>query len=291
MTIKRNIDETWFPESHPGFLGAGHIARPVLQGGFQRTDPFIMLMDDIVDKKDHLPSGGPHPHAGFETVTLVLEGQIGDSKDTMMHSGDFQMMTAGSGIEHTEVIDKPAMIRILQLWLNLPKEKRFVAPRVQDMPLSHVPTVEKDGVQIRLYSGSLAGISSPVQNHVPVIIADISMQPGSNTTLQLPSNFNGFLYMLEGSLLAGGKEEFLEQDQTGWLNRYEEEAPSELDLKAGIAGARFVLYAGKPTGESIISHGPFITDTEKDIKRLYREYRHGKLVHVTRLPDEQKFHW
>ncbi|MBO9635909.1 MAG: pirin family protein [Chitinophagaceae bacterium] len=291
MTIKRNIADAWFPESHPGFLGAGHLARPVLKGPFNHTDPFIVLMDDRIDKKDHIPVGGPHPHAGFETVTLILEGQLGEQEGSVMKQGDFQMMTAGSGIEHAEVIDKPGVIRILQLWLDLPKEKRSIAPRVQELPSDNVPVMEKDNVQIRVYSGSLAGISSPVLNHVPVIIADITMQPGSSTSIQIPANYNGFLYMLEGALLVGDKEGYLEQDQTGWLDLYKEDEPSELALKAGTTGARFVLYAGKPTGDSIISHGPFITDTEEDIKRLYREYRQGKLQHVTQLPEEQKFLW
>lgn len=66
------------PGDQPGFLGAGHIARALIQGNFADTDPFILLMDDMLDKKDDHPSGGPHPHAGFETVTLLLEGELGD---------------------------------------------------------------------------------------------------------------------------------------------------------------------------------------------------------------------
>src|SRR5690606_32602267 len=109
--MKRKLEIVYTPTAHRGFLGPDHVARPVLRDNFSKTDPFILLMDDYLDKKNTDPVGGPHPHAGFETVTLVLEGEIGDENHTMK-AGDFQMMTAGSGIVHTEAIDKETKMRI-----------------------------------------------------------------------------------------------------------------------------------------------------------------------------------
>src|SRR4030095_8589363 len=156
MSIKRRLIQVYTPQGEPGFLGRGHIARPVIQRSFAESDPFILLMDDMLDKKDNEPVGGPHPHAGFETVTLLLDGELGVGAHKMK-GGDFQMMTAGSGVIHTETIDKILKIRLLQLWVALPKKDRWTMPRVQDMPLLHVPKKSEDGVEIRLYSGSLAG--------------------------------------------------------------------------------------------------------------------------------------
>src|ERR1700688_3892321 len=155
MSVKRKLVRQYKPAAHAGFLGAGHLARPVIQGDFTDTDPFILLMDDMLDKKTNEPVGGPHPHAGFETVTLMLEGELGDELHTMK-AGDLQMMTAGGGIIHTETIDKKARMRLLQLWLNLPKKDRWTTPRVQDIPVDHVPKKSLEGVELRLYSGSLA---------------------------------------------------------------------------------------------------------------------------------------
>ena len=120
MTLKRKLVHTDTPEAKPGFLGRGHLARPVIQRPFAESDPFIMLMDDRLDKKDDAPAGGPHPHAGFETVSLLIEGDMGEMK-----AGDFQMMTAGAGVIHTETIEEPTKMRLLQLWLNLPKSDRW----------------------------------------------------------------------------------------------------------------------------------------------------------------------
>src|SRR3954447_25521590 len=175
MTIKRKLVRIETPKAQPGFLGPDHTARAVITGSFSNSDPFIMLMDDYLDKKDTTPIGGAHPHAGFETVSLLLEGEVGDAAHKMK-GGDFQVMTAGSGIVHTETIDKAAKMRLLQLWVNLPKKDRAATPRVQDLPLEHVPTSFQNGVFIKLYSGALAGLTSPVQNHVPMIIADITIE-------------------------------------------------------------------------------------------------------------------
>jgi quercetin 2,3-dioxygenase len=287
MPEKRKLIRIDTPQGQPGFLGRGHTARPVISGGFAESDPFIMLMDDMLDKKDNIPVGGPHPHAGFETVSFLLEGEMGDEAHKMK-SGDFQMMTAGSGIVHTETIDKMAKMRLLQLWLNLPKKDRWATPRVQDLPLEHVPVLSENGVTIKLYSGSLAGLTSPVQNYSPIIVADITIRAGERTVLQIPANFNTFLYVIKGNVMVGTNEKQLNKDQVGWLDRLNETGESDLELTAGGEGTRFILYAGKPTGDHIVSHGPFIADSTEDIQRLYHDYRLGKMKHVSTVPESQR---
>jgi quercetin 2,3-dioxygenase len=100
-TNSRELTTVYAPPSHPGFLGAGHIARAVIQIQFKDSDPFIILMDDMLHKKDYQPAGGPHPHGGFETVSLLLEGEMGDERHGL-RAGELEMMTAGSVIVHTE---------------------------------------------------------------------------------------------------------------------------------------------------------------------------------------------
>jgi redox-sensitive bicupin YhaK (pirin superfamily) len=287
MPINRKLIKIETPKGQPGFLGAGHTARPLISGSFSQNDPFILLMDDMLDKKDNTPVGGPHPHAGFETVSFLLEGEIGDEAHKMK-SGDFQMMTAGSGIVHTETIDKISRMRLLQLWLNLPKKDRWAAPRVQDLQSAHAPALSENGVSIRLYSGSLAGLASPVKNYTPIIVADIAIEALATTILQIPANYNGFLYIIMGSVKVGEDGKQLGQGQVGWLNLSNDTTQSDLLLTAGDEAVRFVLYAGKPTGENIVAHGPFIADTTEDIQRLYWEFRQGKMKHISTVPQGQR---
>jgi redox-sensitive bicupin YhaK (pirin superfamily) len=290
--IKRKLVQSQMPAPHQGFLGPDHTARAVIQVPYPDSDPFILLMDDMLDKQDDEPVGGPHPHAGFETVSLLLEGEIGDPVHKMK-AGDLQMMTAGSGIIHTETIDTQTRMRLLQLWLNLPKQHRGATPRVQDLPAAQVPTISRDGVHIGVYSGTLAGISSPLLNYTPLIIADLKMDVDIITTLQIPASYTTFLYVLEGAVLVGegDKMKMLMEGEVGWLDRFAEDAASELILESGKSGARIVLYAGQPQNDPIVSHGPFIGDTEADIKRLYTEFRQGKMEHISQVPDAQRILW
>lgn len=283
MLLQRNLIHIDTPQAQPGFLGKGHSARPLIQRSFTQSDPFILLMDDILDKKDDTPVGGPHPHAGFETVSLLIEGEMGEMKE-----GDFQMMTAGSGVIHTETIDRPTNLRLLQLWLNLPKENRWTQPRLQELSMEQVPHLSEIGVDIRLYSGTFAGLSSPVQNYTPMILAEIILQPGVKTVHQLPANFNTFLYVLSGSIKVGESEIVLNRDQVGWLNLINTEEESQLTLVAGEEAVRLVLYGGKPTGDVIVSHGPFIAGSKEDIARLYDEFRQGKMQHIDSMEKESK---
>jgi redox-sensitive bicupin YhaK (pirin superfamily) len=282
MTIKRKLTTIYTPAKHQGFMGPDHTARGLIQGSYLQSDPFILLMDDVLDKQNGDPVGGPHPHAGFETVSLLLEGEMGDAPH-QMKKGGFQLMTAGSGIIHTETINTHTQMRLLQLWLNLPAKDRWAAPRLQELTLQEVPKKLDNGVEMKVYSGSLGGLTSQVQNYTPLIVADINMQPGSATVLEIPAQFNTLIYVLEGSIQVGENKKDLVPNQVGWLDLPGGQAGSELTVTAGISGGRFVLYSGEPQGDPIVSHGPFIGDNQDDINRLYREYRHGKMNHISSI--------
>jgi redox-sensitive bicupin YhaK (pirin superfamily) len=287
MLHKRKLIQSYKAPIEKGFLGEGHRARTVINLPYSESDPFIALMDDMLDKKNNLPSGGPHPHAGFETVSLMLDGVIGDMIEDLK-AGDFQIMTAGSGIVHTETINQPTKGRLLQMWLNLPQKERWVTPRVQDLPAEHVPIFNKDGINIRVYSGSLAGLQSPILNYVPLIAAEFKIKAGLSTAQKIPANFNSFIYVIEGSVQVGEEVSILNEGETGWLNLFDDEASSELILNAGSEGVRLILYAAKPQGENFASHGPFIGDNEQDIKKVYTKYLQGKLEHIADTSAKQR---
>ena len=284
--MDRKLNLVYTPSAHQGFMGPDHTARAIMNRDFSQTDPFILLMDDVLDKKDSTPVGGPHPHAGFETVSLLLEGEIGDD-EYKMRAGDFQIMTAGSGVVHTETIEKMARMRLLQMWITLPDKYRWVSPRLQHLSLRDVPVVTDNGSNIRVYSGSFAGITSPVDNYVPLIVADIVMQPGTEAKHSLPAPFNTFLYVIEGEVKVGAERKLLGKDQVGWLDSFSDPAQSDLLLVSGDSDTRIILYSAEPQHENIVSHGPFIANTEDEIHGLYRKFREGKMNHIHTLPEER----
>jgi len=278
----RTIDKITVSPLRPGFLGEGHLAAAVLDGRpFAATDPFIILMDDQLDLPGGEPVGGPHPHAGFETVTLVLEGDGRDWK-----TGSLELMTAGKGIVHTEEITAKTHMRILQLWLVLPPAQRWAEPLHQQILLESVPTLKTAQSEIRVYSGTSNGLTSPLRNQTPFTLVDFQLKEQTTVAQQLPATYNGFIYVIDGAVEISGTR--VEQGQTAWLDKPTAAGEGEITFKTDGQNARFILYAGQPHQVPIVSYGPFIGDSQDDIRRLYSEYRQGRMPHLNDLPVNRK---
>ncbi|WP_300601885.1 pirin-like C-terminal cupin domain-containing protein [Niabella sp.] len=148
--------------------------------------------------------------------------------------------------------------------------------------------LDEKGVHIRLYSGSLNGLTAPVANYVPLIVADISLESGATTLLELPAAYNTFVYILEGAVTAGTNEQSLKKEQMGWLDLFDTAGQSTLKIAAKEGKARLVLYAGAPLKETIVVHGPFVADSADVIPGLYHRYRLGQLPHIATVPEAQR---
>ena len=258
------------------------MAAAVVDGQhFAESDPFIILMDDQMDLPGGEPVGGPHPHAGFETVTLVLEGDDRDWK-----TGSLELMTAGKGIVHTEEITAKTHMRILQLWLVLPPEQRWAEPFHQEILLENVPTLKTAHSEIRVYSGASNGLTSPLKNQTPFTLVDFQLKGNTTVSQQLPASYNGFIYVISGAVQIGDTR--VVPGQTAWLDKTGTTGESEIAFQTVEQDARFVLYAGQPHHVPVVSYGPFIGDSQADIRRLYSEYREGKMPHLNDLPANRK---
>jgi redox-sensitive bicupin YhaK (pirin superfamily) len=285
MTTQRRIDRTYsVPPPAPGFVGPGHLASLVVSAeDFVQNDPFIMLADDHLDIGDR-PVGGAHPHAGFETVTLLLEGSIHDRDEGgTITKGEVQWMTAGRGIIHGENVGTKSKVRLLQLWLTLPRSERWTTPGFQDIHASSIPIRREPGVEVRLYSGTSGAYRSSTRNHVPVTLAEITLEAGAVLEQELPTSYNGFVFVVSGSVDAGVEATRVGAGHVGWLDRPAGSGSSMLRLVGGADGVRLVFYAGQPQGDPIVSHGPFIGDSREDIVRLYGEYRAGAFERMSQL--------
>ncbi len=283
MTTARRITRVVnTPAPAPGFMGAGHEAVLVVDPNeFASQDPFILLADDRVDLPPGATAGEAHPHAGFETVTFVLEGGLHDRIEGSLNTGDVQWMTAGSGVIHNEEVMPRGRTRILQLWLTLPHEHRWTAPRFETVTRESAPVRREPGVVVRVYSGSSGDVRATTHNYAPVTLADISLRTRAAITQNLPSSYNGFIYVLDGTLQAGDDGRFLAAGQVGWLNRGGNAGDSSLRLVAGDAGARAMLYAGEPTNVPIVMHGPFVGETRADLMRVSSDYLAGRFPRIS----------
>ncbi|TDB59526.1 pirin family protein [Arundinibacter roseus] len=277
-TISRITQSPW----HQGFLGTGHRASAVLNGmPYSESDPFILFMDDLLNLSGGEAVGGAHPHAGFETLTLVLKGNEKDWK-----TGSFELMTAGKGIVHTEEITSEQNLHILQVWLALPPQKRWTEPFWQKIELEDVPTIQTDDYQILVYSGASNGLVSPLQNHTPLTLVDFKIKANQSVSQILPPGYIGLIYVLSGVVCVGYKT--IEAGQAGWLDKPVGALESEITFTSTSDQTHFIVYAARAHQVPIVSYGPFIGDQMEDIARLYKEYRNGEMPHLNNLPTRQK---
>jgi quercetin 2,3-dioxygenase len=287
MVLTRSVSriET-APPPAPGFIGAGHTAVEVVgRGELADRDPFVFLMDDRLDMPERRVIGGPHPHAGIETVTFILEGSLHDRDEGALGEGDVVWMTAGRGIIHNEAVEAAGRSRILQLWLALPARDRGLAPGFQVLRRDAAPVISGPGVSGRLYSGTAGAARAPTRNRVPVTMFDLRLEPAAAFQQELAATYNGFFYVLDGSVRVGA--DLVSAGQVGWLAPA---ASAQLAIAAGERGARLMLYAGEPIREPLVHHGPFVAGSRGEIAELYRGFRNGEFTSMHELARLQHQH-
>jgi len=254
----------------------GHTVALVLEPGhWEEFDPFLLLAEDWFEHGTF----DVHPHRGIETVTYVIEGRLlhYDNKAGAgeLMPGDVQWMTAGRGVIHKEDPDAGDTVHSLQLWLNLTSDKKMTQPRYQNLRSHDMPVRQEEGASIRVFSGSSGAVRSQTENHVPVTMVEIVVEPGYRITQELPGDFNGFLYVLEGKGTFGGNLAQGVQGQVLWLDRPDNSSRSEVAIHA-TDKLRVLLYAGKPVREPVVAYGPFVMNSKEEIRQAINDYQSGK---------------
>src|SRR5690606_23471140 len=123
-----------------------------------------------------------------------------------LRKGDVQWMTAGKGILHIEEAQEEGFAHLLQLWVNLPEEHKMVEPRYQEIFHAEIPLRKEEGAEIRVISGSSAGVSSPTKNYAAVTMVEITLQPPYTVVQDFPADYNGFIYVIEGAGIFGANK-------------------------------------------------------------------------------------
>jgi hypothetical protein len=265
------------PEGH--WVGDGFPVHTVLD--YQRhpeLSPFLLL--DHFGPADFPPAAkrrgvGWHPHRGFETVTVLLEGEV-EHEDTagnggVIGPGDVQWMTAGSGLLHKEfhseaMTRKGGRFHGVQLWVNLPAKSKMTPPRYQTLLSRDIP--ERDGV--RVIAGEFRGARGPAQTFTPITLLDIRLRKEQSVRLNLRDGYSAGLYILEGKLAvngeAAGAGELVVLDRRG----------DEVELQAHSDAIVFVMN-GAPIDEPVAGYGPFVMNTPQEIQQAFADYQAGRL--------------
>jgi redox-sensitive bicupin YhaK (pirin superfamily) len=274
--FQRGIQRTWTVQHYQN--SPIHVAGMVLDpNNMRESDPFLVLAEDFFKKGTF----DFHPHRGIETVTYVIEGKLEhfDNKAGKgeLLPGDVQWMTAGRGVIHIEDPAEGETVHSLQLWVNLPREHKMTEPRYQNLRSQDMPVRKESGALIRIFSGSSGGVQSNTKNYVPVTMVEINLEPGAVVSQDLPGDYNGFIYVLEGKGQFGKSNVDAETGHVLLLEKGEAGQESEVIIRAKEK-LRVLLYAGRPLNEPIAARGPFVMNTEEELRQAYRDYMDGKFA-------------
>lgn len=261
------------PEGH--WVGDGFPVRTVLD--YQRhpeVSPFILL--DHFGPADFAPAEKPrgvgwHPHRGFETVTVLLEGEV-EHEDTAGNGGrigpgDVQWMTAGAGLLHKEFHSQEFTRRGgrfhgLQLWVNLPARRKMTPPRYQTLRAADIPLV--DGV--RVIAGEFRGHKGPAQTFTPITLLEVRLRAKESVHVPLADGDSAALYVVQGKLSVASERELAILSRSG--ADFVVEAESD---------AIVFLMSGTPLGEPVAGYGPFVMNSAREIQQAFADYQAGRL--------------
>ncbi len=275
------------------FEGEGFPVKRAFAGvDLKLLDPFIHM--DEMGEVEYAP-GEPkgtawHPHRGFETVTYIIDG-IFDHQDSFggggtITDGDTQWMTAGSGILHIEappehLVVSGGLFHGFQLWVNLPKSDKLLAPRYQDLRSGAVALLRSGdgGSLVRVIAGDVAGHVGPGSTHTPMSMVHATIAPGAQLELPWRPDFNALVYVMSGDGFVGPSQSPIGTGQLAVLGRGDALRLSAARSQQArhAAGLDVVILGGAPIREPIAWAGPFVMNTRAELMQAFEDYNAGRL--------------
>jgi redox-sensitive bicupin YhaK (pirin superfamily) len=275
-TVSRVVD------GMPAEDGAGvKLTRMVGHPRLDVIDPILMLDRIRSDEPEAYIAGfPPHPHRGFETVTYMVQGRMRhrDSYggEGLIVDGGVQWMTAGQGIEHSEMPEQTdGLLFGFQLWLNLPAAEKMRAPWYRDIPAEALASVSPAaGVKAKLIAGTWGEATGPApERTTQPFIADVALEAGAVVDLPLPDGHAGFVLPFEGTVTLG-PDHTAETVPDGRI-AVVDEGEGSLRAAGGPEGARLLVVFAKPIKEPIAKYSPFVMNTREELMKAVEDYRRG----------------
>lgn len=252
-----------------------------------RVSPFLLL--DYAGPMEFLPAEhrrgvGGHPHRGFETVTIVFQGEL-EHRDSKGHHGaigpgDVQWMTAASGLIHEEFHGQNftrngGTLEMAQLWVNLPAAEKMSPPRYQEIRAKQIPVVPLEGRTgtARVIAGEYRGERGPAKTVTPIDLWDVRLNPGGSTSLELEDGFTTILLLRSGSAAVNGKDAI-----EGPALIILDPIGDRVELTTGEDEAASILVmAGEPIAEPVVGRGPFVMNSVDELRQAIRDYQSGAM--------------
>ncbi|NUZ04355.1 pirin family protein [Piscinibacter koreensis] len=286
VTRSRRVEQ--LVRGQPTSDGAGvKLTRVLTQPLQRRLDPFLMLDAFGSDAATDYIGGFPdHPHRGFETVTIMLEGRMRHHDSVgnvgLLEPGSVQWMTAGRGIVHSEMPEQESgRMAGFQLWVNLAARDKMTAPQYRDVPPAGVPKVELDGgIEVRVIAGRFGGVAGAVERPTTEpLVLDVTLPAGQALDVPLPAGHNAFAYVF-GAAVDIGRDAAPTRVERERMAILANDGADGVRLRAaaGDEPGRVLLVAGKPLGEPIAQLGPFVMNTQAELRQAVHDFQSGVLA-------------
>lgn len=271
--------------------GAGfNVNRPFPTRMLMDFDPFLMLdeMGPMQVAPGNAKGAPDHPHRGFETVTYLLSGEM-EHRDSHGHAGkltpgDVQWMTAGAGVIHSEMPSDAfqatgGTMHGFQLWVNLPAVDKMMTPRYQELPAAGIPTAtSEDGkVWARVIAGEALGTQAAIETRTPILFQHFVLQPGAELDHAVPADFNVFAYVVDGTGAFGDERSAATAHQ---MVIFGNEGATITARNESDAPVSFLLIGGRPIGEPVARYGPFVMNTETEIRQAVMDFQAGRFGRI-----------
>ncbi len=267
----------------PATDGAGvKLKRVIGSPALDMVDPFLMLDEFGSDDPASWIAGFPeHPHRGFETVTIMLDGRVRHADSVgnqgVIEAGDVQWMTAGSGIIHSEMPERAeGRLRGFQLWVNLPGKLKMIAPRYQDVRAERIASATRNGATVRVIAGEGFGVKGAADTLMPVRLLDVAIDANAAFEIDVPDEHACFAYAYEGDVRGTDRDGKPVDIASGSLAVLV--GAGGVRLEAGESGAKLLFADGKPIRESVARYGPFVMNTREEVQKAFEDYSRGELV-------------
>ncbi|RFS22527.1 pirin family protein [Chitinophaga silvatica] len=285
MKTQKNVNQIVIAAA-PHMVGDGFRVQSTLPGGTRsennRISPFIMLdysAPNYIPPAPQPKGVGEHPHKGFETVTIVYQGELEHRDSTGSHGklfpGDVQWMTAGAGILHEEKFSEDftklgGKAEFAQLWVNLPKANKNTPPAYQNLTKADIPVVSAgNGSSVRVIAGNYNDVKGAASTFSPVNVWDVHIKAGDELSFSIPANFNTATVVMQGAVKINGAE--VKAVQTALFDQ----SGTEISIVA-TQDTNLLLLSGEPINEPIFAYGPFVMNTEEEIITAINDYNAGK---------------
>jgi redox-sensitive bicupin YhaK (pirin superfamily) len=263
-------------------VGTFKIKNVLPTRNLKQIDPFLLIhhLEPTrlgASQEARIP---PHPHAGFEVVTYLLDGEFfhRDSRghDQVARGGDINWMTSGAGITHSEgptesfLKEGKGLVQLLQIWINLPSDKKKLDPSFRHYPSETLPVIEKENQWTKILLGEYEGKKSPIPTHTPIFLYHLRIKKGELIILPVPENHSAALYIMKGKI------KVLNQDaKAGQLVDFD--MNGNQSVFSATEDAELIAFGGLPIREKVVSYGPFVMNSFQEVQEAIADYETGKM--------------